>query len=95
MTDYTEAPFRSGIAHYCALIKSRATLAKKRPVRVDKPRVKKTARGRSITAMEVLEAKRFALKGWTNEQLAKRFSVSIGQIQKHCRDIKRGHRDGR
>ncbi len=95
MTDYTEAPFRFGIAHYCALIKSRATLAKKRPVRVDKPRVKKLARGRSLTTMEVLEAKSFAMNGWTNKKLAKKFGVSILQVQKHCLGIKRGHRDGR
>ena len=83
----------SRIAHYYDLIKSRSALAK--PARVDKARTKKPSRGRSLTVQQLKTSKTLAERGWTNERIAEKYGVSIGQVQAVCRGIKRGHKDGR
>lgn len=88
---------QSRIQHYCELVLSRASWAqiKQKHEKKKETEKRKVSRGVSLSEAEIKKAQALAAAGWTNEKLGRHFGVSAGQIFKHCKGIKRGHRDGR
>jgi|TARA_R110000787_G_scaffold1772_1_gene7531 hypothetical protein len=81
---------KSRIEHYCELVLSRSTWAS--------ATAKKHAgrkKGFALSETQIEEARSLAADGWTNKRISEHFGVGMGQINKVCKGVKRGHADGR
>ncbi len=90
---------RTKLADYCKILVKRASEAKpKKRSKNDTEKAKKAkkaTRGQIMTAKQIEEAQKLAARGWTNKRISARYNVGIGQVNRHCRGIKRGYKDGR
>jgi hypothetical protein len=82
---------KSRIKHYCELVLSRPTFAAKKHAK----KHAESKKGFSLSETQIEEARNLAAGGWTNKRISEHFGVGMGQINKICRGIKRGHPDGR
>ena len=96
---------RTRLADYCKILVKRASEAKPKKrgksntekviVTESYEKAMKATRGLIITAKQIEEAQKLAARGWTNKRISARYNVNIGQVNRHCKGIKRGYKDGR
>jgi soluble cytochrome b562 len=87
---------RTKLADYCKILVKRASEAKpKKRGKSNTEKARKATRGLIMTAKQIEEAQKLAARGWTNKRISARYNVGIGQVNRHCRGIKRGYKDGR
>jgi|TARA_R110000824_G_scaffold12283_7_gene53963 hypothetical protein len=89
--------WRSRIADYCYLVLSRSDAfgGKKKGQHHNIELARNAPRGPIMTEANKSKARDMAANGWTNKRISAHFGVSIGQINRACKGVKRGYVDGR